>query len=250
MPPVSIRSPARMKNGMASRVNESTPPKILDGMSHSGSSHLSLWRSGFVYSVAIPFFILAGDLMDTGGISRRLVTLARVLVGHVRGGLGMVVVVGEIFFSGISGSTTADAQPSDRSCPGHDPDGLYPRAGSRHRLRGQRHGNTGAPLSHDGRLWKPHGGLHCGPFAAALPAAVMAIMLIVQLYIQARRDNLPREPRASWRDIGRALREAGLALDACDHLRGVSWAGSLPPPRRRSLQWPTGLWSAYSSIVK
>ena len=50
-------------------------------------------------------------------------------------------------------------------------------------------------------------------FAAGfLPAAVMAIMLIVQLYIQARRDNLPREPRASWRDIGRALREAGLAL--------------------------------------
>ena len=39
----------------------------------------------------------------------RLVNLARVLVGHVRGGLGMVVVVGEIFFSGISGSTTADA---------------------------------------------------------------------------------------------------------------------------------------------
>jgi C4-dicarboxylate transporter DctM subunit len=40
----------------------------------------------------------------------------------------------------------------------------------------------------------------------------MAMMLIVQLYIQARRDNLPREPRASLRDIGRAVREAGLAL--------------------------------------
>jgi len=58
--------------------------------------------------LAIPLFILAGALMETGGISVRLVELARVLVGHIRGGLGMAVVVAEMFFSGISGSTVAD----------------------------------------------------------------------------------------------------------------------------------------------
>ena len=46
--------------------------------------------------------------METGGISARLVHLARVLIGHLRGGLGMAVVVAEAFFSGISGSTVAD----------------------------------------------------------------------------------------------------------------------------------------------
>ena len=58
--------------------------------------------------LAIPLFLLAGALMETGGISRRLVALALALVGHLRGGLAHVTVVGEILFSGISGSTTAD----------------------------------------------------------------------------------------------------------------------------------------------
>ena len=48
--------------------------------------------------LAVPFFILAGALMDTGGISMRLVNLARALVGHFRNGLGMVSIVSEIFF--------------------------------------------------------------------------------------------------------------------------------------------------------
>ncbi|MEO7402913.1 MAG: TRAP transporter large permease subunit, partial [Burkholderiales bacterium] len=59
--------------------------------------------------VAIPLFILAGALMETGGISRRLVNLATAVVGHVRGGLGIVVVYSEVLFSGISGSSVADA---------------------------------------------------------------------------------------------------------------------------------------------
>ncbi len=59
--------------------------------------------------LAIPLFILAGGLMEQGGISARLVRLATNLVGHIKGGLGFVVVVSEIFFSGISGSSIADA---------------------------------------------------------------------------------------------------------------------------------------------
>ena len=59
--------------------------------------------------VAIPLFVLAGALMETSGISRRLVALATALVGHIRGGLGIVVVASEVLFSGISGSSVADA---------------------------------------------------------------------------------------------------------------------------------------------
>jgi tripartite ATP-independent transporter DctM subunit len=58
--------------------------------------------------LAIPLFILAGALMESGAISERIVDLAMALVGRVRGGLAMVVVVAEVLFSGISGSTAAD----------------------------------------------------------------------------------------------------------------------------------------------
>ncbi|MDR7866905.1 MAG: TRAP transporter large permease [Sporomusaceae bacterium] len=58
--------------------------------------------------VAVPFFILAGGLMENGGISRRLVKFATALVGHIRGGLAMVSVVASMFFAGVSGSTAAD----------------------------------------------------------------------------------------------------------------------------------------------
>src|SRR5437773_10229027 len=58
--------------------------------------------------LAIPRFVFAGNLMERCGMSYALMNLARVLVGWLRGGLGMSVVLAEYFFSGISGSTIAD----------------------------------------------------------------------------------------------------------------------------------------------
>lgn len=58
--------------------------------------------------MAVPFFIIAGELMGAGGISKRLIALSDALVGWVRGGLAMVNIVASLFFGGISGSSTAD----------------------------------------------------------------------------------------------------------------------------------------------
>jgi len=58
---------------------------------------------------AVPFFLLAGALMDKGGISRRLVNFANTLVGWITGGLAMVSVLASMFFAGISGSAAADS---------------------------------------------------------------------------------------------------------------------------------------------
>ncbi|ASN06690.1 TRAP transporter large permease [Virgibacillus necropolis] len=58
--------------------------------------------------LAIPFFILAGEIMNEGGISNRLINLANVIIGKVRGGLAMVNVLASTFFGGISGSSLAD----------------------------------------------------------------------------------------------------------------------------------------------
>ncbi len=59
--------------------------------------------------VAIPFFVLAGELMNESGVTRRLMAFANAIVGHLRGGLGHVTVVSEMILSGISGSAAADA---------------------------------------------------------------------------------------------------------------------------------------------
>jgi tripartite ATP-independent transporter DctM subunit len=58
--------------------------------------------------MAIPFFMLAGELMNVGGISIRIVSFAKALVGHVVGGLGYVAVVASMIFAGVSGSAVAD----------------------------------------------------------------------------------------------------------------------------------------------
>ncbi len=59
--------------------------------------------------LAVPFFVLAGALMNTGGITERLVRLANAMVGHLTGGLGHVVVVTNMIMAGMSGSAVADA---------------------------------------------------------------------------------------------------------------------------------------------
>jgi tripartite ATP-independent transporter DctM subunit len=59
--------------------------------------------------MAIPFFILAGELMNTGGITRRVVGLSKALMGHVPGSLAQVNILTSIILSGFSGSATADA---------------------------------------------------------------------------------------------------------------------------------------------
>jgi len=59
--------------------------------------------------LAVPFFMLAGEIMNAGGLSRRIVQLAMTLVGHVRGGLGYVAIMAAIIMAALSGSAVADA---------------------------------------------------------------------------------------------------------------------------------------------
>jgi tripartite ATP-independent transporter DctM subunit len=75
-------------------------PLVLVQQTVAGASAPSL--------IAIPLFVLAGELMLRGGISDRLIALAASLVGHLRGGLGQVSVVSSLFFGGVSGSAIAD----------------------------------------------------------------------------------------------------------------------------------------------
>ena len=86
----------------------------LIGLMADGSANLSVVAQRLFSGVnsfslmAIPFFMLSGELMLKGGISRRLVDFAHSLIGHLTGGLGMVDILTSVIFAGISGSAAAD----------------------------------------------------------------------------------------------------------------------------------------------
>jgi tripartite ATP-independent transporter DctM subunit len=65
--------------------------------------------------LAVPFFLLVGELMTSADVTRRMIHLAQVMVGHFRGGLAQVVTLFSMFFAGISGSSTADVAVLSRT---------------------------------------------------------------------------------------------------------------------------------------
>lgn len=164
--------------------------------------------------LAVPFFILAGGLMDTGGISFRLVNLARALVGHFRNGLGMVSIVSEIFFSGISGSTAADtAAIGSIMIPAMNQAGYSLARATAIVCAACGMGILVPPciamVVYGGVANVSIGALFAGGF---LPAFVMASALMTLLYIQARRAGVPPTRWSGTKLLAKAFKESLLAL--------------------------------------
>lgn len=164
--------------------------------------------------LAVPFFILAGSLMDTGGISLRLVNLARALVGHFRNGLGMVSIVSEIFFSGISGSTAADtAAIGSIMIPAMNQAGYSPAGATAIVCAACGMGILVPPciamVVYGGVANVSIGALFAGGF---LPAFAMASALMIQLNIQARRAGVAPGQWPGLKPLAKAFRESVLAL--------------------------------------
>lgn len=164
--------------------------------------------------LAIPLFILAGALMDTGGISLRLVNLSRALIGHVRGGLGMVVVVAEMFFSGISGSTVADVSAiSAMLLPSMRRSGYS----SEYAISIVSAASAMGILIPPCILMVVLGGIMNVSVSALfvggiVPALVLALLLLALLSYQARRLDLPAERRATAGELARAGLDALIPL--------------------------------------
>jgi C4-dicarboxylate transporter DctM subunit len=164
--------------------------------------------------LAVPFFILAGSLMDTGGISLRLVNLARALVGHFRNGLGMVSIVSEIFFSGISGSTAADtAAIGSIMIPAMNQAGYAPARATAIVCAACGMGILVPPciamVVYGGVANVSIGALFAGGF---LPAFAMASALMTQLNIQARRAGVAPGQWPGIKPLAKAFKESLLAL--------------------------------------
>ncbi len=164
--------------------------------------------------LAVPLFILAGLLMDVGGISRRLVTLARVLVGHFRGGLGQVVILAEMFFSGVSGSTSADAAAIGGIMVPQLTANGYSRARATAIVSAACGMGILIPPAIVMVVYGVVGNVSIGAlFVASIPAALlMAAGLMAQIGWQARREGWPTGERASGAEIRAAAVDAVLPL--------------------------------------
>ena len=164
--------------------------------------------------LAVPFFVLAGSLMETGGISTRLVRFAGVLVGHIRGGLGHVVIVGTIFFSGISGSSAADtAAIGSIMIPSMVKRG-YPRPLATAIVAAAGGMGVLIPPCIVMVLYGIGANVSIGYLFAAgfLPGALMGVSLMIIVYFLAKREGWPQEAKASCGDMLSATRDAILPL--------------------------------------
>jgi tripartite ATP-independent transporter DctM subunit len=182
-----------------------TPVLMLQEMFRSYNSFVLL---------AVPFFLLAANLMNAAGITDRLIRLARAMVGHLSGGLGHVNVVVSMFFAGISGSSTADAAGIGSL--------LIPQ------MRKEGYSSSfsvavTACSSVMGVIIPPSilmvvwGGLMSvsigGLFVAGIvPGILIGLAMMLAVYIYARRYGMQPHDRTTLREFAKALASALLAL--------------------------------------
>ena len=164
--------------------------------------------------LAIPFFIMAGSLMNSAGITQRIYDFALALVGWTRGGLGHVNVLGSVIFAGMSGTAVADAgglgNIEIKAMRDHGYDVEFSV------------GITGAsatigpiiPPSLPMVIYGVMANASIGALFAAgfIPGILMAITLMAMVAYYARVRNFGRDARFSWRVFGWALLEMAAVL--------------------------------------
>jgi tripartite ATP-independent transporter DctM subunit len=165
--------------------------------------------------LAIPFFIIAGEMMGQGGISRRLILFSNLLVGRVRGGLAQVNCLASMFFGGISGSAVADVSsigtiliPMMKE-KGYDDDfsvGITVTSACQGVI---------IPPSHNMIIYAlAAGGVSVGRLflGGLVPGVMLGVGLMIVSYIFAIKRGYPKERKYSWKEAFVISRDAILGL--------------------------------------
>ncbi|WP_323765770.1 TRAP transporter large permease [Marinovum sp.] len=164
--------------------------------------------------LAIPFFILAGTLMNTGGITERIFRFANACVGHVRGGLGQVNVLASLFFSGMSGAAVADAaglgqvELKAMADKGYDPDFSAAITAASSTI------GPVFPPSIPFVLYSSITGVSVAKLflAGVVPGVLMALALMAAVWLVALRHKMPRADHIDWHEIWDSFKGAALSL--------------------------------------
>ena len=160
--------------------------------------------------LAIPFFILAGNLMNVGGTTQRIFRFARALVGHFNGGLGQVSVISSMIFSGMSGSAVADAAGLGQIQHRAMVDAGYKPTISAAIVAGA---STIGPVIPPSIPFVLYGAITTVSvarlfLAGAIPGAFMGLAMMVAIWLMARPRALPKDRRASLNEILVSFKEA------------------------------------------
>lgn len=165
--------------------------------------------------LAIPFFILAGEIMSQGGISRRLIEFSNILIGRVRGGLAQVNVLASMFFGGISGSAVADVSSIGTMMipmmkkKGYDADfsvGITVTSACQGVI---------IPPSHNMIIYAmAAGGVSVGRLflGGFIPGVILGISLMIISFIIATVRKYPKEQRYTFKESIRISKDAVLGL--------------------------------------
>ena len=164
--------------------------------------------------IAVPFFLLAGELMNRGGLSRRLIEFAQALVGHLRGGLAMASVLASMLFGGISGASSADtAAIGSIMVPAMIRRG-YGRSFATSLQACA--GSTGAmiPPSCVMIIMGVVANLSIEKLflGGVVPGVLVGLSLMGMGYWHARKTGVPLEPRASLREVVRGFGRTVFAI--------------------------------------
>ena len=181
--------------------------------------------------VSVPFFILAGFVMDRGGATKRIVAFLKSLLGHFRGGLLLVEIVGMYVFSGLSGSKTADVAAVGSSMTASLREEGYEPAESAAVLSAAAAMGETIPPSIAMLILGAISSLSISALflGGLVPAAILAVALMVGVVVRMRRADFKPAPRATARHVGRSLVYAVLPVMTLVILFGGIFGGFSTP---------------------
>lgn len=181
--------------------------------------------------LCIPGFILAGNLMNSGGITERIIRFAQALVGWIRGGLAQTNVASSMLFGGISGTAVADAASiGGMMIPGMKKAG-YPADFSAAVTAASSTVGPIIPPSVPMIIVGSLAGISVGKMfiAGALPGIMLGLAMMVTTYIIAVRRDFPRQPWQGWRELGASFMGAFWALAMTGLIVGGMLTGYVTP---------------------
>jgi C4-dicarboxylate transporter DctM subunit len=181
--------------------------------------------------LAIPFFILAGAFMTTGGVAKRMIAFANSLVGHFRGGLAMAALLACALFAAVSGSSPATVVAVGSIMIAGMARSGYTREFAAGLIC---NGGTLGILIPPSIVMVVYGAVtetSVGDLfiAGIVPGIMMTAMFMIAVALLARRLSLPRQPRADWRAVLRCGRDAVWGLLLVVIILGGIYSGVFTP---------------------